>query len=186
MAVIMKFCAGQGLVASITQGQNAHAGQVIFVLLNHVVQRARMDSTVRLDVSTIADMTSSSTVLATAKRLASDIFMAPAKAFTGLLQSQSSFLLAPVADASLSLLLLLLYEDDMGAQHRASSLQSSFAVWCQRYKLSGHFLVSQSPVSSMCHSAAFTLQTRHMQTYASHNLCCLLLSIDQTSLAHIV
>lgn len=127
--MLLAVFSGDPLFAKIIEAQHKSSGEIISRLLSNVVQYPCMGPAVKLHVPSIAkESLEGTTFLATATKLASDVLMAPTRAFAGIWKSSSRMGTSPVADASLSVLLTLLYQDEVCFQGSRSNLQSKFQV----------------------------------------------------------
>eukprot|EP00892_Ulva_mutabilis_P003194 jgi/Ulvmu1/12876/UM098_0064.1 len=103
--------AGDNPFTRALQSESVRSGQVVVKLLSNVVRPPCMEPNAKLHLSMIEHTDTEPSVVATATKLVADVFMAPARAVTGLMRSNSGLGPTPVAETSLSLLLLLLYQD---------------------------------------------------------------------------
>lgn len=88
-----------------------------------------MDQAVKLHIAAVEHgNTTDSTFLAAATKLASDVAMAPTRLFAGFLRSGVRLAPVPIADASLSLLLAMLHQDDENSLGSPCSFQGNFGV----------------------------------------------------------
>lgn len=122
-------CSGDPLFAKIIEAQHNRSAEVITRLLSNVVQYPRMGPAVKLHIPSEAGKSMvDSTFWATATKLASDVVMAPTRALAGFWKSSNRMETSPVSDASLSVLLTLLYQDELCFHGSASRFQFQFQV----------------------------------------------------------